>query len=200
MEKKQPWLKPLQMLAQAMKKNKKIEIGVYVALLAAAALLYISAFQTGKPPQNAEVPAPQAASTVTESEQQVEKRLEEILACIRGAGEVRVMVIYDTSTQIVPAMSVDTQTSTSQTTSETGQTTTQNQSESQNPITVSGSEEDGALVLTEKQPVIRGVIVVAEGAADISVRLNLQSAVQTVLGISPQSISVYEMTAADRSN
>lgn len=199
MEKKQPWLKPVHMLAQAMKRNKKLEVAVYVALLAAAALLYISTFNTGSKEQTADAALQQDTSTVTQGERQVEERLEEILSCIRGAGDVRVMVIYDTSTQIVPAMSVDTQTSTSQTTNQSGQTVNQDQSESQTPVTVSGSQEDGALVLTEKQPEIRGVIVVAQGAADISVRLNLQSAVQTVLGIGAQNISVFEMTAADRS-
>jgi stage III sporulation protein AG len=127
----------------------------------------------------------------------VEERLEEILSCIRGAGKVQVMVIYDTSVEIVPAMSVDSQTSTSETANGSGQTVNQNQSEKKTPITVSG--EDGALVLTQKQPEIRGVIVVAEGAADISVRLNLQNAVQTVLNIDAENISVFEMTLTDRS-
>lgn len=191
MEKKQPWHKPLFKLADAMKKNKKLELAVYAALLGLAAILYISTLGGGK-----ETPAPAAAPAGTDAvaagEMQVEKRLEEILSCIRGAGAVRVMVIYDTTVEIVPAMSVDTQTSTSETINDAGGTVSQNESESKTPV----SGQDGALVLTEKQPVIRGVIVVAEGAADIAVRINLQSAVQTVLGIDLKNISVYEMKAS----
>ncbi len=199
MEKRAPWLKPLQKIAEAMKKNKKIELAVYGALLLAAALLYLSAFQGGGTEKEAQASAVQAADTVVEGERQVEKRLGEILSCIRGAGQVSVMVTYDTGTQIVPAMSVDTQTSSSQTVNQSGETINENQSESQTPVTVSGSGAAGALVLTEKQPEIRGVIVVAEGAADIFVRLSLQNAVQTVLGIDASCISVFEMKADDRS-
>ncbi|MCE5234566.1 MAG: hypothetical protein ABFC62_06640 [Clostridiaceae bacterium] len=197
MEKKQPWLKPLHMLAQAMKKNKKLELIVYAGILAAAALLYVSTLGAGHEAKLDAPTAAQGSETVTEGERQVEKRLEEILSCIRGAGAVRVMVTYDTTEQIVPAMSVDTQSSTTETVNGSGQTVGQTQSESKTPVTVGGG--DGALVLTEKQPEIRGVVVVAEGAADIFVRLNLQSAVQTVLGIGKENISVYEMKAADRS-
>jgi len=197
MENKKPWLKPIHILAQAMKKNKKLELAVYGALLALAAILALSMVNTGKESDTAQQTLSQNAGEVAEGEQQVEERLEEILSCIRGAGKVRVMVIYDTSVEIVPAMSVDTQTSTSETVNGSGQTVNQNQSEKKTPITVSG--EDGALVLTQKQPEIRGVIVVAEGAANISVRLNLLNAVQTVLSIDAENISVFEMTSTDRS-
>ena len=45
----------------------------------------------------------------------------------------------------------------------------------------------------EKMPQVRGVIVVAEGAGDISVRMKLQSAVQAVLGVEASGIEVLEM-------
>ena len=48
-------------------------------------------------------------------------------------------------------------------------------------------------MLTEVQPLVRGVIVVAEGAEDIAVKLNLQYAVKTVLGIDDDCIEVFEM-------
>ncbi len=45
----------------------------------------------------------------------------------------------------------------------------------------------------ERQPTVRGVIVVAQGAADISVRMKLQSAVQAVLGVEASRVEVLEM-------
>lgn len=42
-------------------------------------------------------------------------------------------------------------------------------------------------------PKIRGVIVIAEGAADISVRFSLAAAVSTVLGIDENSVEVFAM-------
>ena len=135
--------------------------------------------------------------SVLSGERLVEQRLEEVLSCIRGAGKVRVMVTYDTGVEVVPIMSTDTQTSTSESVTASGQTVNQNQTESQTPVT---GRESEPLVLTEKQPRIRGVLVVAEGAADIAVRINLMNAVQTVLGVDARCISVYEMKASDRSN
>jgi stage III sporulation protein AG len=48
-------------------------------------------------------------------------------------------------------------------------------------------------VLREDSPKVLGVIVVAEGADDIGVKLNLLEAVQTVLNVSPDRVDVYKM-------
>ena len=50
------------------------------------------------------------------------------------------------------------------------------------------------IVLMEREPVVRGVIVVAEGAADLGVRMNLQRAVRAVTGASLDAIEVFEMS------
>ncbi len=50
----------------------------------------------------------------------IESRLEEILSQIEGAGEVRVMITYATGTEIVPAMSTESQSSVSENSDETG--------------------------------------------------------------------------------
>ena len=76
---------------------------------------------------------------------------------------------------------------------EGGTTINENRTESSRPATV----QDEALVLTEKAPAVRGVIVIAEGAADIGVKLKLQSAVQTVLGVEIDQIEVFEMSLAE---
>ena len=65
--------------------------------------------------------------------------------------------------------------------------------ESSSPATISKNGGNEPIVLTEVQPLVRGVIVVAEGAEDIAVKLNLQYAVKTVLGIDDDCIEVFEM-------
>lgn len=65
--------------------------------------------------------------------------------------------------------------------------------ESSRPATISGSGGTETIVLTEIEPTVRGVIVIAEGAADVSVRVKLSNAVMTVLGISADRIEVFEM-------
>ena len=186
-------MKPKQLfssLVQRMKADKRFEIGVYVVLVALILLLY--ALSTLDSPTTAPAAAADQASAPAsyETELQLEQRLAATLANIRGAGEVEVMITYETGTEIVPAMSVDTQNSMS-----TGQaSSTTSQTESSSPATVSDSGKNQPIVLTEIRPTIRGVIVIAQGAADIGVALDLQRAVQTVLGVPAGSIEVFEMS------
>ena len=80
--------------------------------------------------------------------------------------------------------------------SDEGRTSTQTETtESSEPATVSAGGSDEPIVLMEKQPVVRGVIVVAEGAADIRVKLDLQRAVKAVLDIPLSQIEVFELSA-----
>ncbi len=183
-------------LAERMKKDKRFELFVYGALVLLGILIYIIT----SIPDGREA-APDAAvggGAAYSGERETEERLESVLSCIRGAGMVEVMITYDTGTQIVPAMSTDTQTGITQNSGSGTESITENRTESSRPATVSQGGANEAIVLTEKQPIVRGVIVIAEGAADISVRMNLQNAVQTVLGVPPGCIDVFEMKAVEK--
>lgn len=181
-------------LVRKMKTNRKVEIAVYVILVALVILLYFAT--TVKVPETSSSNEQASVSSNVETgttEEQLEARLAEALSKIRGAGKVEVMITYETGTQIVPAMSVDKQVSSSQ----SDQNVTSSETESTEPATVSKSGSNEPIVITEKQPTIRGVIVIAEGAADITVMVDLQRAVQTVLNIPASSIEVFEMTSKE---
>lgn len=47
-----------------------------------------------------------------------------------------------------------------------------------------------ALIIKEKQPKVRGVIVIAEGAQDISIRNNILSAVMTLLDVTAEKVEI----------
>ena len=158
-----------------MKSSKKLELGVYGGL---ALLCLLLCFGGGE--NKGEEPA---VSDVD----RLEQRLMDTLSCVRGAGKVKVMITYDTGSEIVPAMNMDVTSSVS--VSGENQTRT----ESSSPVTTYQNGENEAIVLMEKEPTIRGVIVVAQGAADISVKLKLQAAVQAVLGVDAQKVEVLEM-------
>ena len=183
-------------LTERMKQDKHFELCVYGVLVLIGVLVYVgtSAPKEGNGSNNDQVPV----QTVWSGERETEERLENILSCIRGAGRVEVMITYDTGTQIVPAMSTDTQTGITENSGGDSRSTIENRTESSRPATVSQNGGNEAIVLTEKQPVVRGVIVIAEGAADIAVRLNLQNAVRTVLGVELSSIEVFEMKAIEK--
>ena len=65
--------------------------------------------------------------------------------------------------------------------------------EMKQPATVATEGGQSPIILVEREPEIRGVIVVAEGAADPAVRLSLQRAVQAVTGVPLSCIEVFEM-------
>ncbi len=170
----------IEKLALKLKQNKKLELGVYGGLALLCLLLCI-------PERNERNEAELQPAAAAAEEDELERRLMDTLSCVRGAGRVKVMITYDTGTEIVPAMNTDVTSSVS--VSGENQTLT----ESSSPITAYQDGENQAIVLMEKQPVVRGVIVVAQGAADISVRLKLQAAVQAVLGVEADKVEVLEM-------
>ena len=175
--------------AEAMKKNKKLSFIVYAALIALGILPFLSAMRDG---EKGGVSQAESAASLADEEQRTEQRLSAILSNIRGAGRVDVMILYDTGAQLVPAMDIDSQSTSAQTTGSGGETASNSRTESQKPVTAANSST-GTIVLAEKQPEIRGVIVIAEGAADISVRVDLQRAAQTVLGIDASLVEVFIM-------
>ncbi len=47
--------------------------------------------------------------------------------------------------------------------------------------------------MREDQPKVRGVIVVAQGAGDIGVRMNLLNAVKTLLNVEADKVEILKM-------
>lgn len=187
-----PLKKALAKLGAKMKQDKRIEFAVYAGLILIGVLLFALDFNSNAAP--ADESGSQAYSAAeNDAVQALEQRLEAALSTIRGAGEVRVMITYDTSSRLVPAMSTDIQSGLTESTADSTQSVSETRVESSRPATISGSGGTETIVLTEIEPTIRGVIVIAEGAADIAVKLRLSNAVMTVLGISADRIDVFEM-------
>ena len=129
-----------------------------------------------------------AAAEVT-----LEARLEDILSTVRGAGKVRVLVTYATAGERVAATVSTLDESVSETSGVNSATRSEQSREMRQPATVSTEGGQSPIILVEREPEIRGVIVVAEGAADPAVRLSLQRAVQAVTGVPLSCIEVFEM-------
>lgn len=120
-----------------------------------------------------------------------EVQLEKLLGAIKGVGEVDVMITYETSTEVVPALNV---TKSSQLTEEKdaqggSRTTTQDDSSQDVVMT---NKNDQLIVIKEIKPQIRGVVVVAQGASDIKVKTELIEAVKTIFQIPAVKVVVYE--------
>jgi stage III sporulation protein AG len=124
----------------------------------------------------------------------LEQRLTEVLSRIRGAGKVDVLVTYETGGEIVTATVRQTDEDSRNSNGSNGSETSRSVREVTEPATVETGNGHVPIVLYEKEPIVRGVIVVAEGASDFSVRQKLQAAVQAVTGIPIERIEVFEMS------
>ncbi len=186
-------LKETPVLKKGNKKN--LDYLLIFIVLVIVALLYLSTFSS-QPSNNASISASSKVDTTTSTQSvstDLEGRLKAVLSKIEGAGNVEVMITYETGTEIVPAVSVEETTNTSTDTATGSSGSTETKSTSTKPVTVQNSGSSTALVLVEKEPVVKGVIVVAEGANDIKTKLALQRAVQTVLNIDSTNIDIFTM-------
>ncbi|MDO5398099.1 MAG: hypothetical protein Q4G33_09210 [bacterium] len=105
-----------------------------------------------------------------------ETRLEEILSRIDGAGEVKVMVTYYGGTEQSIAY-------------ETKSDTDKDSHQEDKRAVMSGSSP---MVVQELYPRVKGVIVAAQGAGDISVKRKLTEAVTAVMGVGASRVKVYK--------
>ena len=129
------------------------------------------------------------ATTTNNSDysQMIESKLEKVLSNIDGAGQVSVMVTVESSPQLVIATSKEEKT----TSNSSNTSNSNNKTVVETPIIVNKNGVSTPLILQEIQPKITGVIVVAQGANDAKVRLELLKAVQSVLNIEISCIEIF---------
>ena len=110
----------------------------------------------------------------------IESKLKSILSNINGAGKVEVMISVDGSSEI--------QFATDETITTNGQTT----EKTINIVFVTKDGVNQPIITSEKLPKINGVVVVSSGAKDTKVKLQLMSAVQTLINIDCDKIQILE--------
>lgn len=170
-------------LAELLERNKKLKIATYATIVVLALVIFLTSGimgSGGKTDKPAESNAQNNELAVFD-ETALEQKLEQILSHMEGVGNVFVMVTLDKKTERIVATEEE------QSSNEGGM------SSGSRPATVSGSGGENPIILTEVYPQIRGVIVIAEGASNIYVKMNLITAVSTVLGIGQDRVQVFEM-------
>lgn len=130
----------------------------------------------------------------TDDKGETERKVESILSQIKGAGKVSVMITYVSGKEAVIAYDQKSNENDTQEKDSGGgaRNVRQNQQES----SVAYEEEQGGgkkpIVVKELQPAARGVVIVAEGAADEQVKERLCRAVQALLDVPLHRIQVFE--------
>ena len=172
--------------------NKRTQYLIIIVMIAVILAIYFSTFTT----DDTAKPEATVSDAIVKSEtaqMDLNGQMENILSSIDGAGAVRVMITYESGTEIVPATSENTETTTTNDESDGTTKTSETERKQTDIVTVQDQSNSTALVLKEKMPEVKGVLVIAEGAGDIGVKMDLLRAVQTLLNISADKVDVFEM-------
>lgn len=151
---------------------------------AGIALIFLSGmFSFGEEAeQEPAVPQTETAQTYAET---LEEELSSLLSRMVGVGDTQILVTLEQSSEQVYA--------TEERGSNRAQEGEQDEEWETTFYSVRGSDgSEQALPVTEKQPVVRGVVVVCTGGGDPAVRESVTTAVTTALDISSARVCVLE--------
>ncbi len=169
-----------------------------IGLCAVVALLALQLLWPGKhvatPLESSTLVNNQASSLdekleqMLEYRQHLEQQLAELLAGIQGVGEVQVMLSFSNGTEAVPAMNVQTSQKTTEERDSGGGTRVTKEDTKSNSLVINNNHE--LMLLQEKLPAINGVAIVAQGAEEAAIRLELTRVVQTICNVPAHLVQV----------
>jgi stage III sporulation protein AG len=171
-------------LYKKIKSVKHFKIIAAALLLAVAVLVFAAFYQGGKAP---------AAASAGDPLRELETRLAGILSDMKGAGKVNVMIMYDGGMELVTAESKSVTTNKTTDTSGGVDRITENTTETSTPIIINEGGQSKPIILKEIMPNILGVVIVAEGADNISVRMELLKAASKILNVNSSLIEIFTM-------
>lgn len=167
--------------------NKKaINICVLVIILCVMLVLYFNITTLDKPKNN-DAKFDYTYTSSLEYARSLERKVEELLSKIKGAKDAKVMVRLEGSLELILAEKIDEKNnSTTNGSSTNSYITTVTE-----PIILTSGNISTPLVLTEKLPEVKGVVVVCKGAHDVMVKMDIINAVRILFGIPNGSIEVF---------
>lgn len=120
--------------------------------------------------------------------------LKSMLSKMKGVGQVEVMIAFEGGEELVPAVNInDGINNTNEKDNQGGQRENQ-QTNKGSQIVMSTKDGDSTPVILKKyNPKIIGVMIVAEGAQDKQIQLDVKNAVGTLFGIQTNKVNVYPM-------
>lgn len=144
--------------------------------------------------------APSTARTGSDEEYalQLEASLAQTLSQVAGAGKVSVRVFLSSGPRYEYARKTTGETRTTQESEKGGTSRVTSEQRDEGEVTVMRGETGGRdepVVVVARVPEIQGVLVVAEGAAQSLVRLELTRAVETALGLPAHRVRVLAREA-----
>ena len=173
--------------------NKKmIENSVIFLILAIIVMIVINSLFDTTTEEKSDLQANSIQILNRSEDNTLEAKLANILSKIDGAGNVDVMVSYTNEIEKIPMLDVKTTTTIiNEKDSGGGERKTEETSTEENIIYEENGNSKTPVIKQKILPEIIGVIVVAEGANNITVRENLIKAVEATINVSSHRIQVF---------
>lgn len=185
--------------------NKKIKDAVVVVLILAFLLIVVSFFTDSKKDKAKQTDGQVVINETSEEAEKIEMQnqkyeekqrseLKSILQKMEGVGEVEVMMHFKSGEVKVPAINNNNQVGVTEENDSNGGTRVSNQETGGSQVVMSTSDGDNEPVILETyNPVITGIVVVAEGAENSKTKYDMQTAISSLYGISLDKVNVYPM-------
>lgn len=124
-----------------------------------------------------------------------EKKLEECLRCVEGAGAVRVLIyVRESEEKILARDGVEEKSDTTETDAAGGSRhVLEVRLDKEAVSTVDERGESVPLVVKTRSPCVEGVVVIAQGADNVKVREDIIGAIQVLFDVDMNRISVIKM-------
>lgn len=181
-------------------KKKQIENIVVFIIILIVTVLIINAMWANNAKDKDDDEVQQSSKVLaqidTTGQDNLEKKLENILETINGVGKVKVLIKYSESSTIVAMYNETISESTTKESDRDGGNKDVKEIESKKEI-VYTDENGSSKPITEKvvMPTIEGAIVTAQGASNANVKASIVGAVEAVTGLAVHKIQVFEMSS-----
>ena len=180
-------------------KEKKLKRSDWLILVLAGILILIIALPTDtkekKQAEKSKENISKENNTMEASKDEIERKLEDILEKIDGAGDVKVMITYqDSGTQVV-----EKDKNTSESDSTGGVRSTKEQQLQESTVYEEADAGNTPFVSKELLPKVEGILIVASGGDNQKVKQNISEAVLALFQVEAHRIKIVKMSGLEDS-
>lgn len=185
-------------------KEKKLKRSDWLILVLAGILILIIALPTDtkekKQAEEAKENISKENNTMEASKDEIERKLEDILEKIDGAGDVKVMITYqDSGTQVVEKDKNTSENSLEESDSTGGVRSTKEQQLQESTVYGEADAGNTPFVSKELLPKVEGILIVASGGDNQKVKQNISEAVLALFQVEAHRIKIVKMSGLEDS-
>lgn len=185
-------------------KEKKLKRSDWLILVLAGILILIIALPTDtkekKQAEKSKENISKENNTMKASKDEIERKLEDILEKIDGAGDVKVMITYqDSGTQVVEKDKNTSENSLEESDRTGGVRSTKEQQLQESTVYEEADAGNTPFVSKELLPKVEGILIVASGGDNQKVKQNISEAVLALFQVEAHRIKIVKMSGLEDS-